>query len=1129
MMGTTAPKKPGEIITFYSYKGGTGRTMGLANVAWILASNGKSVLVVDWDLEAPGLHRYFHPFLLDKELKSTSGVLDMLWDFALAALDQDADTRPGWHEPYANPLQHAVSLRWEFPADGHIDLLGAGRQNKSFGQRVNSFDWHSFYSRLGGSTFIASLRQQMRDHYDYVLIDSRTGLSDTSGLCTIQLPDTLVACFTMSTQSISGCASVVESVLRQRGDHPVRILPVPMRVESGETDRLEESRDWAQWSFRRAFAEVPTGEVERYWGDVEVPYRSLYAYEELLAPIGDRPQQEDTLLSAFERLTGYLTRDTVNRAVPIDPEQRSALRHRYRQRPHGRVKYDFFLSYAVQDRPWADWIAAQLANAGYLVTPDAAPGAGETWAYDLRNAEADSAKVLALLSPDSHRSEWVRAETARATVTSVGREDPSDRLLQIRVSQFGVLDATPARRVVVDIAGLSEKQARENLLQAVLNFYGRPMANRGPRADSRKSPRYPDAHPEIWEVPAPTLPFVGRERELLRMLDHFRDDGSPFAVSGMAGSGKTSLAVEFANRVRGNYGGAVLVRPEDIGRDSDDELAALAALRTISPRLHRGGSGIPTDPGSDVRALVVLDGFDNVSLTEELARALAPYHVIVTGRRHATAIRHGIRLEVFSRAEATELLSRFAPKIPPGAADQIAMRLGFLPVALSIAANQLSVSGSSVGDFLALLDSRLDQVVLRAGGDSGHSLMARFQETYDKLSARDPAAAHMLRLLAMAAPHSLPDSLLTRDPSVFAQPLRKAVKDPEGLSHTIGILITDNLAERKRSNLRTHPVLAAVIRANLPPDEQEKITSELTRMLVANDPGDPSDAATWPVYRSLMPLVNSVHWPTESGFRELLLRLCWFQLSAGNPLTAKDLADRVVKRFELLLGTVHEDTLAGLHMVALCDWELGNAKRAEAVLRRLNAAREQLLGASHPVTLASRNNLAATLAGQGKWAEAVELHREILEERTARLGSDHSDTLVSAGNLASSLCGVEEFEEAHRIETSVWEKRVELFGQLHPASLASADNLAFIQEKRGEFANAVELRHMAWAGRRKIMGNQHPETLRCAASLVSVLLVVGKNDEASSIARSINEDMKKVFGPDSALSRRVDEVAGDHG
>jgi MinD-like ATPase involved in chromosome partitioning or flagellar assembly len=43
----------GKIITFYSYKGGARRTMALANVAWILASNGPKVLMADWDLDSP--------------------------------------------------------------------------------------------------------------------------------------------------------------------------------------------------------------------------------------------------------------------------------------------------------------------------------------------------------------------------------------------------------------------------------------------------------------------------------------------------------------------------------------------------------------------------------------------------------------------------------------------------------------------------------------------------------------------------------------------------------------------------------------------------------------------------------------------------------------------------------------------------------------------------------------------------------------------------------------------------------------------------------------------------------------------------------------------------------------------
>jgi Mrp family chromosome partitioning ATPase len=56
---SNADRVPGRIITFYSYKGGVGRSFALANVAAILSRWGARVLCVDWDLEAPGLHHFF--------------------------------------------------------------------------------------------------------------------------------------------------------------------------------------------------------------------------------------------------------------------------------------------------------------------------------------------------------------------------------------------------------------------------------------------------------------------------------------------------------------------------------------------------------------------------------------------------------------------------------------------------------------------------------------------------------------------------------------------------------------------------------------------------------------------------------------------------------------------------------------------------------------------------------------------------------------------------------------------------------------------------------------------------------------------------------------------------------------
>jgi len=150
----------GRIITFYSYKGGTGRSMAVANVAWILATNGKRVLVVDWDLEAPGLHFYFRPFLLDKTLRSTEGIFDLVFEYALAALTPgEEDAGSVWYKPYANILRYAVSLDWDFRSPGVIDFVPAGRQDTAYASKVSTFTWQNFYEYLGGGRLLEGQRK----------------------------------------------------------------------------------------------------------------------------------------------------------------------------------------------------------------------------------------------------------------------------------------------------------------------------------------------------------------------------------------------------------------------------------------------------------------------------------------------------------------------------------------------------------------------------------------------------------------------------------------------------------------------------------------------------------------------------------------------------------------------------------------------------------------------------------------------------------------------------------------------------------------------------------------------------------------------------------------------------------
>src|SRR4051794_23443603 len=65
------------IVTFYSFKGGVGRTLALANVGVVLAQGGHRVLVVDFDLEAPGLTRYLEN-VFGGGLQLNCGLLELL-------------------------------------------------------------------------------------------------------------------------------------------------------------------------------------------------------------------------------------------------------------------------------------------------------------------------------------------------------------------------------------------------------------------------------------------------------------------------------------------------------------------------------------------------------------------------------------------------------------------------------------------------------------------------------------------------------------------------------------------------------------------------------------------------------------------------------------------------------------------------------------------------------------------------------------------------------------------------------------------------------------------------------------------------------------------------------------------
>jgi hypothetical protein len=214
----------GRIFTFYSWKGGVGRTMALANAGVQLARRGKCVLLVDWDLEAPGLHRYF--LAADRATASRlsvtrpsdgTGLLGLLGDAAAASARDPAPI--AWRRRCITvvlPELRRPNRAAPTPQPQPLHLLGSGLGSTDYAARLQSFSWASFFAETDGGQWLESLRIQWREAYDVVLIDSRTGLTDSGGVCTVQMPDTLVLVFTSNPQSLEDGLTFLKGVQRAR-------------------------------------------------------------------------------------------------------------------------------------------------------------------------------------------------------------------------------------------------------------------------------------------------------------------------------------------------------------------------------------------------------------------------------------------------------------------------------------------------------------------------------------------------------------------------------------------------------------------------------------------------------------------------------------------------------------------------------------------------------------------------------------------------------------------------------------------------------------------------------------------------------------------------------------------------
>ena len=438
---------------------------------------------------------------------------------------------------------------------------------------------------------------------------------------------------------------------------------------------------------------------------------------------------------------------------------------------------DFFVSHAGADRPWAEWVAWQLTDAGYTVELDAWDWpVGQNFMQAMSDALAHCDRVLALFSaayferPRYTTDEWT---TAMLHVPGTGQ----GRLVPVRIKNTPPEDMPPVLRPLIfcDLFGLDAAEARRVLLEAVQGPRrpdGEPVfPGSGTPGGLRKlgdaGPQLPGNLPRVWNLPARNRGFIGRDGLLVAVRERlFAGDRAVVqAFQGMGGVGKTQLAIEYAYRFAGVYDLAWWVNAERAGLIGD-QFATLG----MTLGCMQAGAGMEVVLAAVLgelrergRWLLV---FDNAENPADIAGWLpgGGGHVLITSRERRWAeVAAPVEVDVLARDESVALLRDRVTGLGVAEADRLAGHLGDLPLAVVQAAGFMAETDMPAAQYLELLRTQTGKLLDQAAPGSSYprSLAAATRLAGNRLDPGGPGRRQLASMCAFFSPEPVPEDLFT--------------------------------------------------------------------------------------------------------------------------------------------------------------------------------------------------------------------------------------------------------------------------------------------------------------------------------------------------------------------------------
>ncbi|NET25276.1 KGGVGR-motif variant AAA ATPase [Okeania sp. SIO1I7] len=302
------------IVSFFSFKGGVGRTTTLVATALTLARHGHRVAIVDLDLESPGISTVFFPDTED----SVSGVIDYLLEKNIQGDNWKLRTHL---QPVSDPK--LLGDRGE-----SVNVLPAGSVDNNYLEKLARLDfqnlldvnnqlpktWHDMFKELNTAKKL-----------DFILLDTRTGFHDIGGLAIADLSHAAVIFGTQSRQSWKGLTHVIRRLARPFAPEPLPVLLVHALVPGlgvpGMEQELRDFREEAYIVFQKNYyreEDVPnSNDLEANFYPIIIDWQSDLRKEISLFERDSTPDEKRRLSNIINVLTGKPYQELAERLCSI--------------------------------------------------------------------------------------------------------------------------------------------------------------------------------------------------------------------------------------------------------------------------------------------------------------------------------------------------------------------------------------------------------------------------------------------------------------------------------------------------------------------------------------------------------------------------------------------------------------------------------------------------------------------------------------------------------------------------------------------------------------------------------------------------------------------------------------------